>query len=138
MGLTLTDFDQSVLKDVQKGIKRMLPQKPDTRPAFLLPNYCLPSIFKCPLSSSHLIMKSAVIFGFLGMFRFSTYDKLGLHNLVLVAADGEEMQITEGTNLQVESYLQHQKIIGFYFQFAAKYHPVAHAFFCSLSNISEF
>ena len=64
MGITLTDFDQSVLRDVLKGAKRLLPRQPDKRPAFLLPNYSLPRTFERPLSATQLIMKAVVTFGF--------------------------------------------------------------------------
>ena len=83
-------------------------------------------------------MKSAVILGFFGMFRFSTYSKLGIQNLVLVASNGEELHISGVSKSQMGAYFQSNDMIGFYFQFAAKYHPVAHAFFCSLSDISKF
>ena len=136
VGLTLTEFDHSVLKDVLKGVKRLLPQEPDTKPAFILPNYLLPPIFYKPLSASQL--KSAVTLGFLGMFRFSTYKKLGIHNLVIVADDGEEFRMSDRSFPDMRDFLQRGKAIGFYFQFPAKFHPVAHAFFCKLSNVSDF
>ena len=72
------------------------------------------------------------------MFRFATYNKLGRHNLVVVGGDGSEYRIMSGSFRELNYYFQNQKAIGFYFQFAAKYHPVAHAFFCRLSDISEF
>ena len=38
----------------------------------------------------------------------------------------------------IRELFRERKAIGFYFQFADKYHPVAHAFFCKLSNVSDF
>ena len=38
-GVQLTNFDQSIIRAMKKGIKRLLPQQPDRRAAFLLPHY---------------------------------------------------------------------------------------------------
>ena len=92
-GLLLTEFDEAVRKDIIKGVRRILPSKPDTRPAFLLPHYFLHPIFIKPRSSTQLLLKAATIWGFLGMFRFSTYDKLGIQNLVIVGNDAAEYEI---------------------------------------------
>ena len=65
-GLLLTEFDEAVRKDIIKGVRRILPSKPDTRPAFLLPHYFLHPIFIKPRSSTQLLLKAASILGFLG------------------------------------------------------------------------
>ena len=95
IGLTFTEFNQSVLKDVLKRVKRLLPQKPNTRPAFILPNNLLQPIFNKPLLATQLLLKSALTLGLFGMIRFSTYKRLGIHNLVIVAADGDEFWMSE-------------------------------------------
>ena len=72
------------------------------------------------------------------MFRFATYAKLGLHNLTIVGMDGREYRIKNGSRTELDYYFTRCRAIGFYFQFPDKYHPVAHAFFCKLSGVSEF
>ena len=71
------------------------------------------------------------------MFRFATYSKLGIHNLVLVGKDAREYRLASGSYEEVSYYFLHLGAIGFYFQFSDKYHQVAHAFFCKLEGVSE-
>ena len=123
MGITLTDFDQSVLGDILKGAKRLLPRQPDKRPAFLLPNYCLPPTFERPLSATRLIMKALVTFGFLAMLRFSAYSKLGIQNLVIVAGDGQEFQISEDSATDLPELFHRRQAVGFYLPIRLKVSP---------------
>ena len=121
-----------------RGTRILLPRKPDTRPAFLLPHYLRPPIFTTPITASQFLLKAAVVWGFIGMFRFETYSKLGIHNLVVVGKDGREHRISSGSSNELIYYFKRLNAVGFYFQFTAKYHPVAHAFFSSFTNISNF
>ena len=136
--MVLTDFDAAVFADMRKGVKKLLPRKPDSRPAFLLPHYCLPQIFLTPLTHSHILLKTAVVWGFLGMFRFSVYQKLGLNNLVIVGRNGEEIRPRSGSFRELSHYFFRRGAKGFYFRFSDKYHPVAYAFFCRLDLVSHF
>ena len=138
IGILITDFDNSVLNDMIRGAKRLRPKKPDTRPAFLLPHYQLPYIFKRPLTSTQFLLKVAVLWGFMGMFRFATYAKLGVHNLVIVGGDGRTFVVESGSFDEINYYFTTRGAVGFYFQFDDKYHPIAHAFFCRLSDVSAF
>ena len=54
------------------------------------------------------------------MFRFSTYDKLGLHNLVVVGVDGRKFRVELGPTTELDYYFEKHRKIGLYFQFAAK------------------
>ena len=137
MGVLLTDFDSSVFCDMKKGVKRLLPKKPDSRPAFLLPHYHLPRIFLTPMKQSHILLKTAVIWGFLGMFRFATYQKLGVSNLVVVGRNGKEYRVQSGSFNELSFYFLQRGAIGFYFRFSDKYHPIAYAFFCRLDHLPE-
>ena len=121
-----------------RGAKRLRPKKPDTRPAFLLPHYQLPYIFERPLTSTQFLLKVAVLWGFMGMFRFATYAKLGVHNLVIVGGDGRTFVVESGSFDEINYYFTTRGAVGFYFQFDDKYHPIAHAFFCRLSDVSAF
>ena len=56
-----------VLERVVKGSRRRLPPKSDTRPAFLLPHYNLPSSFCHPATGQLCSTMAAVIFGFFGL-----------------------------------------------------------------------
>ena len=72
------------------------------------------------------------------MFRFATYNKLGVHNLVIVGGDGRTFRLDSGCYDEVVYYFTKRGAAGFYFQFADKYHPIAHAFFCRLTDVTEF
>ena len=61
IGIVTTEFDVSVLRDVFKGAKRLLPKKPDPRPAFLLPHYEPQRIFTRPITASQFLLKAATI-----------------------------------------------------------------------------
>ena len=134
MGILISEFDKSVYLDILKGTKRLLPQKPDTRPAFLLPHLTPPRIFISPITSNQLLLKAAVIWGFLAMFRYGSYNKLGIKNLFVVGQDGREFPIRLGSYEELSYYFKKQNAISFYFTFSSKYHPIAHAFFCKLSS----
>ena len=70
------------------------------------------------------------------MFRFSTYEKLGIQNLVIVGRNAIEYQIESPE--EITFYFSQKNAVGFYFRFSDKYHPLAFAFFCRLSNVSKF
>ena len=72
------------------------------------------------------------------MFRFSTYDKLGISNLFIVDGSGREYPVQYGSFEEISFYFERRGAVGFYFTFSAKYHPIAHAFFCKLSCLSPF
>ena len=138
IGLTITDFDDSVRGDIIKGARRLLPAKPDTRPAFLLPHYFATPVFAAPQTISQLRLKAAVTWGFLGMFRFATYEKLGIDNLVVVGKNPVEHRLKTGSLAELTYYFTDNAALGFYFHFPDKYHPLAYAFFCNLGGISAF
>ena len=138
IGVTTTEFDDSVRLDIIKGAKKLLPAKPDMRPAFLLPHYFLKNVFRYPATSTQLRLKAAVILGFLGMFRFSTYEKLGIHNLIIVGKNGTEHRLKTGSIEELSTHFVEKAALGFYVHFPDKYHPLGYAFFCKLTNISAF
>ena len=74
-GAGLTIFDKTILSKVLKGVAVLRPARIDKRSAFLLPHFKFPETFKHPYSKDQLIFRAAVIFGFFGMFRFSTFQK---------------------------------------------------------------
>ena len=138
IGITVTVFDDSVRRDIVKGAQRLLPKKPDMRPAFLLRHYFVHPVFLTPKTLTQLRLKAATIWGFFGMFRFATYEKLTIKNLVIVGRNAEEHHLTTGSLAEVKHYFFGKAAVGFYFQFSDKYHPLAHAFFCKLTDISGF
>ena len=72
------------------------------------------------------------------MFRYATYAKLGSHNLIVVGKNGEEFRIITGSYVELVYHFETCSAVGFYFEFPAKYHPIAYSFFCRLSDISDF
>ena len=67
-------LQSDVLNRVMKGLKRRMPSKRDTRPAFLLPHYRLPNKFRHPSNGRHCSTIAAIIFGFFGLSRFHILD----------------------------------------------------------------
>ena len=72
------------------------------------------------------------------MFRFSTYEKLGINNLVVVGKKGSESRIKTGSLSEIIFYFVEKAALGFYFHFPDKYHQSAFAFFPRLTDISDF
>ena len=61
-------LQSDILNRVLKGLKRQLPPKKDTRPAFLLPHYGLPPKFRYPASGRLCSTIAAIIFWFFRSF----------------------------------------------------------------------
>ena len=96
-GANLSAFDKIVISRLLKGVTSLRPPSTDNRTAFLLPHFKTPAIFKHPYSRDQLIFKAAIIFGFFGMFRFSTFHKLNYRSVVLISDDRDELQLNSGT-----------------------------------------
>ena len=135
-GVTLTVFDKTIISRLLKGVATLRPTTTDKRTAFLLPHFSFPATFKHPYSRDQLIFKAAVIFGFLGMFRFSTFGKLSCHSVVLISAGRDEFQLKSGTYAELSHLLRNKNIMGFYFHFAAKFHPHGRAYYCKLDDLT--
>ena len=84
-GSSLTPFDKGIVSRILKGVAALRPQTSDRRTAFLLPHFEFPKTFAHPLSKDQLIFKAAVIFGFFGMFRYSTFNKLTYKSMVQIS-----------------------------------------------------
>ena len=132
-GTELSPFDRAILTRVFRGVRALRPAAVDSRLAFLLPHYNFPRIFTSPISIDHLIFKAAVVLGFLGMFRFSTFHKLNVNNTFLIDRSGREFTLTPTRSALVHS----PNIVGFYFSFSSKYHPNAQAYYCSLRHLPQ-
>ena len=114
-----------------------MPPKADTRIAFLLIHYPLPSKFK---STNILIIKKAVaaiVFGFFGMLRFHSYSKFQLKNLTLVMVGGKEVNPSSCRSRDLQTLLLSKKVLGFYFTFDDKFHPGARAYYCKVADLNR-
>ena len=136
-GANLTTFDKIVISRLLKGVATLRPAANDKRTAFLLPHFKLPTIFRHPYSKDQLIFKAAVIFGFFGMFRFSTFSKLSYKSVVLISEGRDEFTLRSGSHLEMRHLLQTKNITGFYFQFPAKFHPNGRAYYCKLDDLNS-
>ena len=136
-GATLTHFDKKIISRILKGVAALRPTTADKRTAFLLPHFEFPETVKNPLSKDQLIFKAAVIFGFLGMFRYSSFGKLSCHSVVLISQNREEFTLETGTYLELEHLIKTKNIFGFYFRFAAKFHHDGRAYYCKLSDLND-
>ena len=129
-GCDLPVFDKQIITRVLRGLSALRPPGFDSRVAFLLPHLPLPSIFTNPRSVDHLLYKAAVVFGFFGMLRFSSFAKLTIPRIVLVDRSGRETTLTRDRAASLYS----NRLAGFYFTFSSKYHPNARAYYCSLKT----
>ena len=136
-GAPLLSVDHAGLARVLKGISTARPSNPDTRKAFLLPHFHFPPFFKNPITIDQLLFKAAVIFGFFGMFRFCTFQKLSANALVLVSKLGVEYNLKCGSYDEIMQLENKFNIVGFYFNFAAKFHPHARAYYCRMEDLNE-
>ena len=71
------------------------------------------------------------------MFRFCTYQKSSNDALVLVSKTGEEVILKNGTYNELVYLEKTYDIVGFYFKFAAKFHPHACAYYCRTEDLKE-
>ena len=136
-GAPLLTVDHAGLSRVLKGISTARPSNPDTRKAFLLPHFRYPPFFEKPIITDQLLFKAAVIFGFFGMFRFCTFQKLSANALVLVSKTGVEYTLKCGSHNEIMQLEHKFEIVGFYFCFAAKFHPHARAYYCRTEDLGE-
>ena len=113
-GVDPESLDSDVLERVLKGLKRRLPSKKDTRPAFLLPHYKLPNELGHPTSGQLCATIAAVIFGFFGLARFHVLKKLELKALCLVDKGGHEYKMRKLSKKFCKKVLFSDKIIGFF------------------------
>ena len=127
-------LESDILTRVLKGISRIRPRKPDTRPAFLLPSYRIPLQLRHPISGHRCAQISAAVFCFFGMLRFHVLQKLQLKSLILVDVRGKEHKMRNFPPPLQERLLFAPKIIGFYFDISDKFHPVARAYYPKLSD----
>ena len=134
-GGALTPFDTAVLNRILRGVSNLRPTNPDNRIAFLLPHYTFPPAFIRPLSCDLLLFKAAVIFGFLGMFRYSSFAKLSASSIVLVTVAGRELALKNGTYCELLAIADEHEISGFYFRLSTKFHKHAHAYYCCLKEM---
>ena len=130
------DFESETLCRVLTGVSKILPKIPDRRPPFLLPLYSVPLIYWYPSTPSLCAEVSAVILGFFAMLRFHVFEKLSIENLVLVTNDGVELPLVSSPPQKCHDLIYSDDILGFFFNFSDKFHPVARAYFCKLQDIS--
>ena len=134
-GVNPESLDSDVLERVLKGLKRRLPSKKDTRPAFLLPHYTLPNELGHPTSGQLCATLAAVIFGFFGLARFHILKKLELKALSLVDKGGHEYKMHKLSKKFFKKVLFSDKIIGFFFEVEDKFHPVARVYLPRVSDV---
>ena len=128
-------LESDVLERVLKGIKRRLPPKSDTRPAFLLPHYNLPSSFCHPTTGHQCTISAAVIFGFFGLSRFHVLEQLTLDALTVVDRGGHEYKIRIFSPKNRKKIIFSRKVIGFFFDINDKFHPVARVYLPKVADV---
>ena len=136
-GAPLTTFDNQIVTRILRGVATLRPCRPDPRVAFLLPHLQPPPIFHCPLSTDHLLYKAATIFGFFGMLRFGTFAKLTPQSIILVSANGKPYTHLKWHSCPIREFILKHHIVGFYLKFAAKCHPHARAYYCTLQDLPK-
>ena len=134
-GYAKKSLKSELLQTVMRGIKNSMPPKADSRVAFLLIHYHIPTRLR--RTRSTLIKKAtvAISFGFFAMLRFHSYGKFGWKNLTLVLRGGKEVVLSTLTRITVSRLLASNCVTGFYFTFADKFHPEARAYFCKVADL---
>ena len=80
-----------LLRAVMRGVRRALPAPPDTREAFILPQYKSPSYYMHPPTGRWLLIKASVTFGFHAMLRFGAFSQFTPAALKVVLKGGQEI-----------------------------------------------
>ena len=124
-----------VLERVLKGLKRRLPPKSDTRPAFLLPHYNLPLSFCHPTTQQLCATMAAVIFGFFGLARFHVLEQLTIDALTMVDRGGHEYKIRNFSPQNCKKTIFSKKVIGFFFDIDDKFHPAARVYLPKVADV---
>ena len=134
-GYAKKSLKSELLQTVMRGIKNSMPPKADSRVAFLLIHYHIPTHLK--ISRSTVVKKAtaAISFGFFAMLRFHSHGKFGWKNLTLVLRGGKEVHPSTHTRLTVLGLLASNCVVGFYFTFDDKFHPGARAYFCKVADL---
>ena len=127
-------LQSDVLNRVLKGLKRRVPPKRDTRPAFLLPHYRLPKRFRHPSNGRHCATIAAIIFGFFGLSRFHILKQLNIDSLSLVDKKGVQYKIGRFSPEGRKKVLFSDGIIGFFFDVHDKFNPVARVYLPKLAD----
>ena len=83
---------RKLLGRVLCGVTTLRPTNPDNRVAFLFPHHKFPSAITRALFKDLPLFKAAVVFGFFGMFRYSSYAKLSAISIVLVTPSGRGLK----------------------------------------------
>ena len=130
-------LESELLRTVMNGIKRYMPPKADTRIAFLLVHYPLPSKFKSPKIQIIKKAVAAIVFGFFGMLRFHSYSKFQLKNLTLVLVGGKEVIPSCCCPVRVQKLLHSKKILVLYFTFDDKFHPGGRVYYYKVADLNR-
>ena len=71
------------------------------------------------------------------MLRFGTFAKLTPHSITLVSASGDQYSHLVWNTVPIRDFIMLHDIIGLYLSFAAKCHPNARAYYCTLRGLPK-
>ena len=89
------EYQTPFLQQVRTGLKKTLPSKRDSRSALILPVYLKLQLFHMTTSRDLMLLKFAVIIGFVGMLRPHTFDQLTRLSFMLVVKDEQSRRLSQ-------------------------------------------
>ena len=137
------EYQTPFLKQVRKGLRKMLPSRQDLRAAFLLPKYVFMGKFSRTNQQYRCLLRFATIMGFVGMLRPHTYRQLQPAAFTVVIEDGEGRlppQLVNARDVSSFSEKVHEAgdaVLGFFIKFKSKTMLDATAYFPRLSNCAR-
>ena len=78
------EYRTPFLKQIRRGLRKMLPSRKDKRAAFLLPRWVFTPTFSDAGSKSQHLVRFATIIGFIGMLRPHTFSQLKPRSFTLI------------------------------------------------------
>ena len=139
-GCNHNEYKTAFLGQIRRGVENVLPDQGDKRRAFLLPLHIHKWVRKDKASSysSKMIVRFAVILGFVGMLRPHTLRQVTLTAIIPVV--NGSYAATEEPPRQIDKFmLNHDtsELLGFYIEFKSKTQHNARAYFPNLSSPSS-
>ena len=137
-----SEYRTPFLRQIRRGLRKILPSRRDRRAAFLLPKYVFTDTFTDARSRSQCLLRFATVIGFVGMLRPHTFNQLQPRSFTLVVLNRNPLmppRIINGadTGRFGEAVLSPSTmVLGFFVAFKSKTMLDAKAYYPNLSTCS--
>ena len=133
------EYQTPFLKQVRKGLRKMLPSRSNVRAALLFPKYVFTRIFARTNQRQQCLLWFATIIGFIGMLRPHTFRQLQPASFTLVVQNNDRrlpprlIRATCRTVFTEEIQMAGGRVLGFFINYKLKTMINATSYFPSLS-----